>query len=59
MNEDRKFNVSVLEEVPFNLSHFTINGNVQFNFNYNDIQQKWTADRTQRDVNTYIITRGK
>ena len=35
MNEDRNVNINIPKEVPFTLSHFTINGNVQFNVNYN------------------------
>eukprot|EP00064_Thunnus_orientalis_P018782 superscaffoldBa00004443_g18888 len=31
MNEDRNVNINIPKEVPFTLSHFTINGNVQFN----------------------------
>ncbi len=34
VNKDRDVNISILKEVPFTLSNFTINGNVQFNVNY-------------------------
>lgn len=35
MNEDRNASINIPKEVPFTVSHLTINGNVQFNMNYN------------------------
>ncbi|KAL7405528.1 hypothetical protein ABVT39_002508 [Epinephelus coioides] len=34
MNEDRDVSINIPKDVPFTLSHVTINGNVQFNVNY-------------------------
>ena len=33
MNEDRNVHINSSKEVPFTLSHLTINGNFQFNVN--------------------------
>ena len=34
MNKDRDVSINIPKDVPFTLSHVTINGNVQFNVNY-------------------------
>ena len=60
MSEDRTVNINIPKEVPFTLSHFTIDRNVNFNVNYNareaiEFRLLWPQCSNRRDVTDYFL----